>query len=152
MRQGSIAVLAVLLLAAGSAVAWASTSRVTSQPNGDVALLVSVGCGGTDRDKDGDFNTCTNGDTASMLYSVANQTDAAQRVRIDGMFDAPGTELDRTFTQEVLIEANDLVNVFDELRIKKNTPLGEYTLSVMAAGSETASTSAAFTVHSKNGT
>jgi hypothetical protein len=152
MRQGSIAVLAVLLLAAGSAVAWASTSRVTSEPNGDVALLVSVGCGGTDRDKDGDFNTCTNGDTASMLYSVANQTDAAQTIRIDGVFDAPGTELDRTFTQEVLIEANDLVNVFDELRVKKNTPLGEYTLSVTAAGSETASTSAAFTVQSKNGT
>ena len=90
MRQGSIALLAVLLLAAGSAVTWASTSRVTSQPNRDVALLVSVGCGGTDRDKDGDFNTCTNDYTASMLYSVANQTDAAQTIRIDGAFDAPG--------------------------------------------------------------
>jgi len=112
---------------------------------------VSVGCGGTDRDKDGDFNTCTNGDTASMLHSVANQTDAAQTVRIDGVFDAPGTELDRTFTREVQIAANDLVNVFDELRVKKGTPLGEYTLAVTASGTETASTSAAFTVQSKNG-
>jgi hypothetical protein len=151
MRYGSMAVLAVLLTAAVSAVAWASTSRVTSEPNGDIALLVSVGCGGTDRDNDGDFNTCTNGDTASMLYSVANQTDAAQTVHIEGVFDGPGTELDRTFAQDVEIRANDLINVFDELRVRKHTPLGEYTLSVEAAGTETAATSAFFTVQSKNG-
>jgi hypothetical protein len=151
VRRGSIALLAVLLCGAGTAVAWASTSRVTSEPNGDISLLVSVGCGGTDRDKDGDFNTCANGDTASMLHSVANQTDAAQTVRIDTVFDGPGTELDRTSSQEVVIAANDLVNLFDELRVKKDTPLGEYTLAVTASGSETASTSAAFTVQSKNG-
>ena len=53
--------------------------------------------------------------------------------------------------QELQIAANDLVAVFDELRVRKQTPLGEYTLSVTAQGTETASTSAAFTVHSKNG-
>ena len=151
MRYGSIAVLTVLLMAVGSAIAWASTSRVTSEPNGDISLLVSVGCGGTDRDRDGDFNTCANGDTASMLYSVANQTDTAQTVRVDGAFDAPGTELDRTFTEELSIPANDLVNVHDELRVKRHTPVGGYTLTVTASGSETAGTSAFFTVHSKNG-
>jgi hypothetical protein len=72
-------------------------------------------------------------------------------VRIHGVFDAPGAELDRTFAQEVVIGANDLVNVFDEPRVKKATPLGEYTLAVTASGSETASTSAAFTVQPKNG-
>ncbi len=150
MRRTLVAVLTVVFLAASS-VAWGSTSRVTSEPNGDVGLLVSVGCGGTNRDKDGDFNTCTNGDTASMLYSVANQTDAAQTIHIEGVFDGPGTELDRTFAQDVEIPANDLINVFDELRVKKSTPLGEYTLTVTASGTETASTSAFFTVQSKNG-
>ncbi|MGH3016262.1 MAG: hypothetical protein ACRDNN_15060, partial [Gaiellaceae bacterium] len=114
-------------------------------------VLVSVGCGGTDRDKDGDFNTCTNGDTASMLASVDNRTDAAQTIRLEWVFDGPGTEFDRTFVEETLIQARDLDNVFDELRVKKGTPLGVYTLTVTASGSETASTSATFTVHSKNG-
>jgi hypothetical protein len=151
MRRASIAVLSVLLVAAGSAAAWASTSRVNSEPNHDVGLLISVGCGGTDRDKDGDFNTCTNGDTANMLYSVANQTDAPQTIRIDGVLEGPGTEFDRTFTQEVTIPANDLINVFDEFSVRKSTPFGEYTLSITAAGiDETASTSAFLTVHPKN--
>jgi hypothetical protein len=148
IRTALAAALAVVLVAAAGA-AWGSTSRVTSQPNGDVGLLVSVGCGGTDRDRDGDFNTCTNGDTAGMLYSVANRTDAAQTIRVSGVLDGSGSELDRTFTQELLIPANDLVNVSDEMRVKRQTPLGEYTLSVTAQGTETASTSAAFTVHSK---
>jgi hypothetical protein len=150
MRRTFIAVLVVAFVAA-TAVAWGSTSRVTSEPNADVALLISVGCS-SDRDKDGDFNTCTNGDTASMLYSVANQTDAAQTIHIEGVFDGPGTELDRTFAQDVEIPANDLINFFPEdLRVKKSTPLGQYTLSVTASGTETASTSAFFTVQSKTG-
>jgi hypothetical protein len=38
--------------------------------------------------------------------------------------------------------------VFDEMRVQnRKTPLGEYTLSVTASGSETASTSAQLTVH-----
>ncbi len=83
---------------------------------------------------------------------MANQTDAPQTIRIDGVLDGPGTELDRSFTQEVTIGANDLINVVDELRVKKSTPLGEYTLSITAAGTdESASTSAYFIVHSKNG-
>lgn len=151
MGRGIIAAFAVLLVAAGGAVAWASTSRVVSEPNGDISLLVSLGCQGTNRDKDDDFNTCTNGDTISMLHSVGNQTDAAQEVRIDGVFDGPGTEYDRSFTQTVEIPANDLVNVHDELRVRKGTPLGDYTLTITASGTETASTSAGVTVQSKNG-
>ena len=151
MRRGIIAAFAVLLAIVGGTAAWASTSRVVSQPNGDIDVLVSVGCSGTNRDKDGDFNTCTNGDTMSMLHSVGNRTDAAQSVRIDGVFDGPGTELDRTFTQTVEIPANDLINVHDELRVKRDTPLGDYTLTITAAGTETASTSAGVTVLSKNG-
>jgi hypothetical protein len=148
MRRIFTAVLAVAFVGASS-VAWGSTSRVTSQPNGDLALIISVGCS-SDRDKDGDFNTCTNGDTASMLYAVSNRTDAAQTIHIEGTFDGPGTELDRTFAQDVEIPANDLINFFPEdLRVKKHTPLGEYTLTVTASGTETASTSAFFTVQSK---
>lgn len=151
MRTGTVAALVVLLVCAGGTFAWASTSRVVSEPNGDIGLLVSVGCAGTNRDKDGDFNTCTNGDTGSMLYSVSNRTDAAQTVRVEAVFDGPGTEVDRSVTQYVAIPGNDLVNLFDELRVKRSTPLGEYTLTVTATGTETARTSAAFTVHSKNG-
>jgi hypothetical protein len=150
MRRGFIAALALLLATVGGASAWASTSRVDSEPNGDIALLVSLGCQGTNRDKDDDFNTCANGDTIGMLHSVANTTDAAQAVRIDGVFDGPGTEYDRTFTQTVEIPANDLINVHDELRVKNGTPLGDYTLTITAAGTETASTSAGVTVLSKN--
>jgi hypothetical protein len=149
MRTGTVAALMVLFICAGSTIAWASTSRVESEPNGDLSLLVSVGCG--DRDKDGDFSTCTNGDTASLLHSVANRTDADQTVRIEAVFDAPGTELDRSSTQDVLVPARDLVNLFDQHKLKSSAPLGEYTLTVTATGTETARTSAAFTVHRKNG-
>jgi hypothetical protein len=129
-------------------VAAASTSVVTSEPNRDIRLLVSVGCGGTDRDKDGDFNTCGKGDTASFLHSVFNQSDVTKTITIDATLDAPGTALDRTSTQQVVLEPGGIHDVFDEMRVQnRKTPLGEYTLSVTASGSETASTSAQLTVH-----
>jgi hypothetical protein len=149
-RAPAAALVSVLLIAVGGGLAVASTSIVRSQPNGDIGLIVSVGCGGTDRDRDGDFNTCTNGDEASLLYSVANQSDVTQTIRIDYALDGPGAELDRSFTTEAVVAPDAIADQRDLLRIKKGTPLGDYTLSVTASGSETAATSALFTVHRKN--
>jgi len=146
-----VLVLLVTLLVTLGVVAAASTSSVTSLPNGDIRVLVSVGCGSTNRDHDGDFNTCGKGDTASLLYSVFNQSEVTQTITIDAALDAPGTELDEATSQQVVIEPGGIHDEFDEMRVQnKKTPLGEYTLSAKATGSETAGTSASLTVHGKN--
>jgi hypothetical protein len=147
MRRGFTAVLLTVLALVWVAAASPTTSSITSQPNGDIRVIVSVGCGATDRDRDGDFNTCTKGDTASLFFAVDNASDVTQTIRIDYVLDRPGTEFDRAFTQEVVIEPNAIHQERDELRIEnKKTPLGEYTLTVTAVGSETASTSTFLTV------
>lgn len=128
--------------------ASATTSSVRSEPNGDIALTVSVGCGATDRDKDGNFDTCTKGDTASLFYAVFNQSDVTQTIRIDYVLDGPGTALDGAFTEEVVLAPGGDHQQLEELRIEnKKTPLGQYTVTITASGSETASTSATLTVH-----
>ncbi|MGH2700824.1 MAG: hypothetical protein ACRDJ2_03510 [Actinomycetota bacterium] len=138
--------MAVLLVTFG-VVAAASTSAVTSAPNGDIRVLVSVGCGSTDRDHDGDFNTCGKGDTASFMYSVFNQSDVTQTITIDAALDAPGTELDEATSQQVVLEPGGIHDEFAEMRVQnKMTPLGRYTLSATASGSESAGTSASLTV------
>jgi uncharacterized protein YfaS (alpha-2-macroglobulin family) len=107
-----------------------------------------VGCDATNRDHDGDFNTCGKGDTASLVYSVFNQTDAPQTIQIDAALGAPGTALDGATSQQVVIEPGGIHDEFAEMRVQnRQTPLGEYTLSVTASGSESAGTSASLTVH-----
>ena len=149
MTRAPMAVVAsVVLLAAGAGLAGADTSMVASQPNRDLALTVDAGCG-TDRDNDRNFDTCTSGDTASLTFVVFNQSDVTQSVRLDYAFDGPGDEVDRSFTEVVEIAPDDNHFESDELRIRRSTPLGDYTLSVTASGSETAATSAGFSVHEK---
>ncbi len=153
MRRGvgsSLVVLslAVVMVATLGGVGAASTSAVNSLPNGDIRLLVSVGCGSTNRDHDGDFNTCGKGDTASLLYSVFNQSDVTQTIQIDAALDGPGTAFDEVTSQQVVIEPRGIHDEFAEMRVQnKMTPLGQYTLSVTAGGSESAATSASLTVH-----
>ncbi|MGH8969857.1 MAG: hypothetical protein ACRDV1_07910 [Actinomycetes bacterium] len=139
-----------LIVAAVASGAAATTSSVRSEPNGDVRVTVSLGCGGTDRDKDGDFNTCAGGDTASLLHAVINQSDVTQTIRVDYALDGPGSELDRTSTVDVLLAPDEIYDVHETFRVANNkTPLGDYTLTVAAAGSESATTSARLTVHEK---
>ncbi len=155
MHRRLVSRVLVIMLAASAVATWgagasADTSRVSSEPNRDIGLTVSVGCQGTNRDKDNDQDTCTNGDTAALFFAVFNQSDVTQTIRIDYVLDGPGTELDHVFTKDVVLEPDDGHQERDELRVKKATPLGEYTLTVTASGSETASTSASATVQPKN--
>lgn len=151
-RRGlGAAVMLALIVTSLGAIAGASTSDVRSEPNGDVRVIVSVGCQGTNRDGDNDLNTCTHGDDISLFYSVGNQSGVTQTIRIDYVLDGPGTELDRAFTREVALEPNDFVQDLDGIRVQnKKTPLGEYTLTVTGTGSESVGTTAFVTVQSKN--
>ncbi|MGH3348779.1 MAG: hypothetical protein ACRDO4_17505 [Nocardioides sp.] len=147
LRTALITALLVTTVATASPAA-ASTSTVVSQPNGDVRLTVSVGCGGTDRDHDGDFNTCGKGDTASLLHAVFNQSDTTQTFRVDTVLDGPGTTFDRTTSIDVVLAPDQIYDVTETFRVEnKRTPLGQYTLSVTASASETVATSASLTVH-----
>ena len=149
-RQTRIAMalfLAASTIGATASLASASTSSVRSEPNGDIRVTVSLGCGG-DRDKDGDFNTCGKGDTASLLHAVFNQSDVSQTIRVDYALDGPGTEFDRTSTVNVLLAPDEIYDVRETFSVQNNkTPLGEYTLTVAASGSESAMTSASLSVH-----
>ena len=128
--------------------AWSSTSTVVSQPNRDVSLTVSLGWGGTDRDRDGDFNTCGKGDTASLFHGVLNQSDVTQTFHVDTALDGPGTSFDRTSSVEVVLAPGEIHDVHESFRVEnRKTPLGEYTLAVAASASESVSTSASLVVH-----
>jgi hypothetical protein len=140
----TLVLLTVSAVAVWSSVASATTSSVRSQPNGDLGVTVSVGSL-TDRDRDGDFNTATKNDIASLFHSVANNSDITQTIRIDYVFDGPGTELDRAFTEEVVLEPGGIHQEREEFKLKRRTPVGEYVLTVTGSGTETATTSAHFT-------
>ena len=141
-----LALLVVLVVAVWSSVASATTSSVRSEPNGDLRVTVSAGSL-TDRDRDGDFNTAVKNDVASLFFAVANQSATTQTVRIDSTLDAPGTELDKSFTQEVVLAPGGIHQAREDLRIKQKAPVGEYVLSVTGSGTETATAIATFTVH-----
>ena len=152
MRRRTATTLALLLAAtavgATASSASATNSSVRSEPNGDIRVTVGLGCGGTDRDKDGDFNTCGKGDTASLLHAVINQSDAPQTVRVEYALDGPGTDFDRTSAVDVLLQPDEVYDVLESFRVENNkTPLGEYTLTIAASGTESATTSASLTVH-----
>ncbi|MPZ96097.1 MAG: hypothetical protein GEU96_14590 [Propionibacteriales bacterium] len=152
MRRRTTRLMALLLaistVGVTASLASASTSSVRSEPNGDVRVTVSLGCGGSDRDKDGDFNTCGKGDTAVLFHAVINQSDVAQTIRVDYALDGPGTTFDRTSTVDVSLQPDAIYDVRETFRVEnKSTPLGAYTLTIAASGSESATTSASFTVH-----
>jgi hypothetical protein len=133
----------------GSA-ASADTTRVSSQPNGDLAVTVSVGAL-TDKDRDGDFNTATHGDIASLFFAVANNSDVTQTIQIAYLLDGPGTALDRAVTTAVVLEPGGIHQEVEDFRIQRSeTPLGEYRLTVTASGTETATTTGTFTVQAKS--
>ena len=148
IATATAALLATAAAATAASPAAASTSTVTSEPNRDLRVVVSLGCGGTDRDHDGDFNTCGKGDTASLAHAVVNQADVPQSVRVDYALDGPGNEFDRTSTVELPLQPDQIYDDFEEFRVQNNkTPLGTYTLTIFAAGTESVGTSASLTVH-----
>ena len=153
MRMALAAAIAVVLVAAGSAVAWGSTSRATSQPNGDVWATSSSGSL-TDKDKDGDFNTATQGDRLGLFWSVSNSAATAQTIHITVVVDGPGTARDMTLVDEDRFfgpwtpeQGNTIEQDFSEVQVKrKDWPAGTYSLSVTGSGSETVTATSTFTI------
>jgi hypothetical protein len=141
----SLVSLIVFSVIAGGSIASATTDTVRSEPNGDVSVTVSVGSL-TDRDRDGDFNTGTKGDIASLFFSVVNQSDITQAVQIDYALDGPGSELDQSFTQEVVLEPGGVHQDREEFRVKQKTLKGGYALAVTASGTESATAIGTFTL------
>ena len=141
-----LALLVVLSVVAGGSVASATSSSVRSEPNGDVRVSVSMGTT-TDRDRDGDFNTGMKGDRVSVHFAVGNQTSVTQTMRIDYVFDGPGTELDRTFTKEVVLEPGGIHQELEEFKAKQKTPRGGFSLTVTGTSTETATAVATFTLN-----
>jgi hypothetical protein len=142
MLLGLLTALAIIL---GASVASATTSRVPSLPNGDIAVTVSTGSL-TDRDHDGDFNTVAKNDIASRFHAVANNSDITQTIRIDYVVDGPGTEFDRAFTQEVVLEPKGIHQAVEDFKVIRRMPVGQYTLTVTGSGTETATASAFYTL------
>lgn len=121
---------------------------MSSEPNGDVRVTVSVGAQ-TDKDHDGDIDTAIQGDTVSLFFAVVNQSDITQTMTVAYALDGPGTALDRAFTIEVVLEPGGIHQEREELRIQKETALGQYTLTVTGSATETASARAGFEVQPK---
>jgi opacity protein-like surface antigen len=145
--RGLLLVGATIAALVGTSVAAATTNMSRSQPNGDLGILVSAGTL-TNRDRDGDFSTLTNGDVASVHYGVDNRV-ATQTVHITFQVDGPGTDFDRAFERDVVIAQGDIYQQNLALyKVKKNaTPRGTYSVTVTASGTETGSTAATFTVN-----
>jgi hypothetical protein len=139
-----LAALVVLAATVWATVANATTATVRSVPNGDVAVTVSVGSL-TDRDRDGDFNTATKNDIASLFYAVANNSDVAQTIRVDYALDGPGTARDRTFSQAVSLAPGGIHQDREEFKVKNMTADGEYVLTITGSGTESATARATFT-------
>ena len=139
-----LVLLIALAVAVWSSVASATTSSVRSEPNGDLRVTVSAGSV-TDRDRDGDPDTATKNDTASLFFAVVNQSAVTQTVRIDYVLDGPGTGLDKALTKSVVLEPNGIHQEREELKLRQGTPLGQYALTVTASGTETATASGTFT-------
>jgi hypothetical protein len=138
-----LGLLTALAVSVGAPVASATTSSVRSQPNGDLGVTVSAGSL-TDRDHDGDFNTVTKNDIASLFHSVANNSDITQTIRIAYALDGPGTELDKAFTQDVVLEPGGIYQTVEDFKVTRRMPAGQYSLTITGSGTETATTTATF--------
>ena len=158
MRKVRFVVLGsvISLLLALTPFAQADTQRVVSEPNGDIFATSSSGAvGGSNHDKDGDFNTLTQADKGILFYSVFNSAEFAQTVHITVALDGPGTAQDVTLVDEDFdlgphctggLCTDSQQGRFEFQVRKKDWPAGTYSLSVTGSGSETATAVSTFTV------
>lgn len=148
--------LVVSLFLALAPLAQADNQRASSEPNGDIFVSSSSGAL-TNRDKDGDFNTLTQADKGSLHYSVFNQAESAQTVRVTVTLDGPGTVQDATLVDENVALGpscpqdgslcTDGTQDGFEFKVRsKDWPAGTYSLSVTGSGSETLTVVSTFTV------
>jgi hypothetical protein len=136
--------------------AQASTARATSAPNGDVGVTSSSGAS-TNKDKDRDFNTVTQGDRLGLFYAVSNGRDEPQAVHVTVVLDGPGTARDATLVDEDVTLGpkcpndgglcTDIAQDSFEFQVKRATwPAGTYSLTVTGVGTETATAVSTFTI------
>jgi hypothetical protein len=146
-------VLALLVASMPAAVADTQLF-VRSEPNGDIsASAQSVADMGSDKDKDGDPDTLTQADNLHIFFSVFNQAEFAQTVRVTVVLDGPGAFQDLTLVdEEVELAGCDVTCTASRqgtfsLKVRhKDWPAGTYSLSVTGSGSETATAVTTFTV------
>lgn len=153
----AVAGLVVAVLSVGLApAARADTQRAGSEPAGHIWLTSSSGAT-TDRDKDGDFNTLTHADKGVLFYSVFNQAEFAQPVRITVSLDGPGTAQDVVLLDQVFdlgpgcefggpVCSGSQQGSFQFMVSRKDWPEGSYGLSVTGSASESATVVSTFTV------
>lgn len=152
----AVVVLLVVGLSFGLApAAQADTQWAQSEPNGHIWLSASSGAT-TDRDKDRDFNTLTQADKGILHYSVFNQAEFAQPVRITVSLDGPGTAQDAVLVDEVFdlgprcqpgTVCTDAQQGTFRFKINQSKwPAGGYSLTVTGSGSESATAISTFTV------
>lgn len=155
MRRFACLTSAGLVTALMALAPLASADNVTARsvPNGDVGAMSSSGSV-TDKDKDSDFNTLTQGDRLSLFYSVANHSATAQTIRVTVVLDGPGTARDVTLVDEDVslrghqpVGGSDFVQGRFEFQVKhKDWPEGVYSLRVTGSGSETVTATSTFTI------
>lgn len=150
------AALLVVALSFGLApAAQADTQRAESGPEGHIWLTSSSGAT-TDRDRDRDFNTLTQADKGIFFYSVFNQAEFPQPVRITVSVDGPGTAQDAVLLDEVFelgpacqpggVCTDSQQGTFRFKVMRRDWPAGGYALHVTASGSESATAVSTFTV------
>ncbi len=140
-----VSMIGALTLLAPS-VAFATSSSSTSAPNGDLTVSSSL-LSNTNKDRDGNRNTATTGDTATATYSVTNNTSSTQNVTIAYVLDGPGTRFDATRTEDVTLAPNRADTASFVYTVLKKYPQGAYSLTVSATGTETASATGRLTIH-----
>jgi hypothetical protein len=85
--------VALPLLLATAAAAFATEQRKNSQPNGHFAVIVDVESQ-SDRDRDGNEDTATNRDRLSGRVDVLRRFGREEVVQFTVTVDGPGTEFD----------------------------------------------------------
>jgi hypothetical protein len=136
--------------------AQADTQRAVSEPNGDIFVTSSSGAQlNSDHDKDGNFNTMTQGDKGALFYSVFNGADFAQTVHITVILDGPGQFQDIVLVDEDFdlgprcqggLCTDSQQGRFEFQVRKQNWPAGTYSLIVTGSGSEVGTVASTFTV------
>lgn len=131
--------------------AAAAEATATSEPDRTLTVLLRAGST-TDADGDGDVDTATKGDKISYVDQVLKNfvgEDDQETVTITETIDGPGTANDSVRTRQVTLTDGDSVVGFPDkpLTVKRDTPLGEYHITVTATASETATATVTVVVH-----
>jgi hypothetical protein len=121
------------------------TAQECSEPTRAVRVTADAG---TDisKDRDGDYTTATTAEEVAAFWSVANNTDATQTVRVSLVLDGTGTSQDRTLIGGWELAPGEIrQGTFELFKVHKNrTPKGVYTWTVTASGNESVSATSSF--------